>query len=279
MIGDSKQLLPTIEPGSIQTCFTSPPYWMLRDYENSPTQWSDGQTTQLGLEPSPADYITHLIEILDLVRDTLKPDGTLWLNLGDSYFSRFKGNGGHSDYYKRKGSHRAEFAKHKTNGSCWNLKPGDLCQIPARVAIKLQERGWYLRSDVIWTRSNPLPESCRDRPTKAHEHLFLLAKSEDYYWDRDLNRPRKPTNVWETKSHDGITNGHKASGNMYIAKRAIELTTKPGDTVLDPFSGSGTTGVAANLLGRRFLGIDLHEPPEHLSDYEADDIQIPWETA
>jgi len=214
IFGDCRDIMRQLiaDDVKVQTCVTSPPYWGLRDY---------GVEGQLGLEASPADYVANMVEVFSLVRDLLTDDGTLWLNLGDSYAG--SGRGGHvSNTSTLQGSIEHEQECRKARGSqlapgfhaaaaaagaigrAWvpppaGLKQKDLVGIPWRVAFALQTDGWYLRSDIIWHKPNPMPESVTDRPTKSHEYLFLLAKTERYYYDADAiaeisvtNDPRRP---------------------------------------------------------------------------------------
>lgn len=186
--GDALTVLRTLPDGFAHCCVTSPPYWGLRDY---------GIDGQLGLEPTPEEYVARLVEIFREVRRVLRDDGTLWLNLGDSYCAQ--GGGGESrmmelygkDSEKCRGRHSAAGHGQQSGGrglSPPGLKPKDLCGIPWRVALALQADGWYLRSDIIWHKPNPMPESVTDRPTKAHEYLFLLTKSARYFYDADAVR-------------------------------------------------------------------------------------------
>lgn len=174
---------------SVQCVVTSPPYWGLRDYGLEPVSWPDGWHGCLGLEPTPELYVEHLVSVFAEIRRVLRGDGTVWLNLGDSYAATGKSGGG------AQGKRWAESGADHTGprGGKWRpapdgLKPKDLCMIPARVAIALQADGWYLRSDIIWAKPNPMPESVRDRPTRSHEHIFLLSKSERYFYDADSIR-------------------------------------------------------------------------------------------
>ena len=163
---------------SVQCVVTSPPYWGLRDY---------GISNQLGLEPTPEAYVSNMVAVFREVWRVLRDDGTLWLNLGDSY----NGSGGPGSQYDNKSSNsfKGEFKKYDNpNKSCNGLKPKDLVGIPWRVAFALQADGWYLRSDIIWHKPNPMPESVTDRPTKAHEYMFLLTKSARYYYDAEAIR-------------------------------------------------------------------------------------------
>jgi len=171
-----------VEDESVQTCVTSPPYWGLRQYagEQIVPEWG----CALGLEPTPELYVEHMVAIFREVRRVLRRDGTLWLNLGDSY-----AGGGYSNHDGTGGAQRADGGKqrHTASGSI-GMKPKDLVGIPWMVAFALRADGWYLRSDIIWHKPNPMPESVTDRPTKAHEYLFLLSKSERYFYDADAIR-------------------------------------------------------------------------------------------
>lgn len=267
--GDVLEVLRQLEPGSVQTCVTSPPYWGLRDY---------GEPGQLGLEPTPGEHVARMVQVFREVRRVLRDDGTLWLNLGDSY---------------------AVSACGLTDGAGDGLKPKDLVGIPWRVAFALQENGWYLRADIVWAKPNPMPESVTDRPTKSHEYLFLLTKSPRYFYDADaIREPLKSTpeqylragksvrenhalgqvagrplgdrsfatvpdgrnarSVWNiaTRSYAGA---HFATFPPELPERCIKAGSAPGDVVLDPFSGSGTTAWIARHHGRRAVGIELNE--------------------
>lgn len=166
----------------VQTCVTSPPYFGLRDY---------GHPGQLGLEPSPDAYVANMVEVFRLVRELLAEDGTLWLNLGDSYAASQSNNGGYSAKSTLAGFTNPNTKVRQANDATkprklnHGLKPKDLIGIPWRVAFALQADDWYLRSDIIWSKPNPMPESVTDRPTKSHEYIFLLSKSERYYYDHD----------------------------------------------------------------------------------------------
>ena len=173
--GRNLDLLAEMPDGSVQTCVTSPPYWGLRDY---------GEDDQLGLEPTPEEYVANMVAVFREVRRVLRNDGTLWLNLGDSYFGAGRGP---SNVNMEHGLHQAQTANggFPTRGvySHELIKPKDLVGIPWRVAFALQADGWYLRSDIIWHKPNPMPESVTDRPTKSHEYIFLLTKQPRYYYD------------------------------------------------------------------------------------------------
>src|SRR5690606_34431393 len=173
--GDALSVLKTMPDKSINTCVTSPPYWGLRDY---------GVDGQLGLEPTPEEYVANLVEVFREVKRALRDDGTLWLNLGDSYASVH--TGGQKSPKSTVGSNMPgvqEIRQPKANPQEYGLKDKDLVGIPWRVAFALQADGWYLRSDIIWHKPNAMPESVTDRPTKAHEYIFLLSKSPKYYYD------------------------------------------------------------------------------------------------
>jgi len=212
--GDALEVLRTLPAESVQMCCTSPPYWGLRDY---------GVTGQLGLERTPREYVAGMVAVFEEVRRVLKPDGVLWLNLGDSYANDTKWGGASG------GKHAADL--HGATGigrgkTSTGLKPKDLIGIPWRVAFALQEAGWYLRCDVIWSKPNPMPESVTDRPTKAHEYIFLLSKSERYYYNADAikehgvgDHPRNvqgpmPTRVPGASDHSGMRkSGDKQRGH------------------------------------------------------------------
>lgn len=183
-VGDCLEIMRGMESGSVQTCITSPPYFGLRDY---------GVAGQIGLEPTPAQFVVRLVEVFREVRRLLRDDGTLWVNLGDSYASSA---GGYSETGSRGTSSRpsigagtmAAVVKGHVRRPPAGLKPKDLIGIPWRVAFALQEDGWYLRQDIIWSKPNPMPESVTDRCTKSHEYLFLLSKSPRYYYDQGAIR-------------------------------------------------------------------------------------------
>lgn len=216
--GDSKEKLKHLADKTINCCVTSPPYWGLRDY---------GHAGQIGLESSLDAYINNLLEVFDDVYRVLKDDGTLWLNLGDSYASKTKGSGGKTTKQNtNKGSFYADL---KGQFDLGTLKQKDLCGVPWRVAFALQSRGWYLRQDIIWHKPNPMPESVRDRCTKSHEYLFLLSKSKKYYFDIDAIKepaaygyPNSPDRI-KSPYGQGFTRrakggGKKLSSNAVFGK-------------------------------------------------------------
>lgn len=242
--GDSRRILQMFPDDSFQTCVTSPPYWSLRDY-NIPGQ--------IGLEQQLEEYISNLCMVFEEVRRVLRPDGTLWLNIGDTYTS-----GGRTwRAPDRKNPIRAMDIRPPTpNG----LKPKDLIGIPWRLALALQTAGWHLRSDIIWNKPNCQPESVRDRPTKSHEYVFLFSKSEDYLYNSEAHRGPNGRNlrtVWDINTQP-LREAHFATFPTALVEPCITLATKRGDLVLDPFAGSGTTGLVSAGLGRRFIGVELN---------------------
>lgn len=277
--------LAQLDDGSVQTCVTSPPYWGLRDY---------GTDGQLGLERTPDEYVERMVRVFREVRRTLKDDGTLWLNLGDCYASTTASGGQNcfSSSTLTSGKGMRDPKRTLTSG----LKPKDLVGIPWRVAFALQADGWYLRQDIIWHKPNPMPESVRDRCTKAHEYIFLLSKQARYYWDQEAiaedatcagrildytgdqknnnadpvlmaTRPngrmitvkdtRNRRSVWTVSTHS-FPKAHFATFPPKLIEPCILAGCPEDGTVLDPFCGSGTTGMVALRHGRRFIGIELN---------------------
>jgi DNA modification methylase len=358
--GDSFTVLKSLPDKIIQTCVTSPPYWGLRDYGTAKWEGGNGEcdhkvgrfTTphsgkqgpnagsgdvqardvcpkcgavrldqQLGLESSLEEYVSTLVKIMKEVRRVLRDDGTLWLNLGDSYYNYRPGNGTMvkqtvaktdqdlpTDYCARRAT-RIE-----------GLKEKDLVGIPWRVAFALQEDGWYLRSDIIWSKKNAMPESVKDRPTKSHEHIFLLAKSSTYYYDQDairepmsevtlerdkyaysgafkgqfkgtpdedrfqdgkpLENPnfynpdgRNKRDVW-TVNTKPFPEAHFAVYPQELIEPCVLAGSKEGDFVLDPFAGSGTTGIVAIQNRRKFIGIELSPKYCKITEKRLKEIQV-----
>lgn len=281
--GDCREVLGTLPPESVHCCVTSPPYYGLRDY---------GVSGQIGLERSPQEYVDELVGVFREVRRVLRSDGTVWLNLGDSYAATGKSGGGKQG--KRWEACGADACGPR--GGKWSpapdgLKPKDLIGIPWRVAFALQQDGWWLRQDIIWHKPNPMPESVRDRCTKAHEYVFLLAKSESYYFDAQaISEPaayagqsrggsthryeqnaagmdckvydrRNKRSVWSIKP--AVFKGaHFATFPEDLISPCILAGSPAGGTVLDPFGGSGTTGFVSEKLGRNSVLIELN--PEYV---------------
>lgn len=315
---------------SVHCVVTSPPYWGLRDY---------GIPGQIGLEPTPQAFVERLVEVFREVKRVMRADGTLWLNLGDTYTS-----GGRADYGScapdaKQATHMAiKSAKRAPQPP--GLKPKDLVGIPWRVALALQADGWYLRSDIIWAKPNPMPESVTDRPTKSHEYVFLLTKAERYHYDAEAikepavathpsamdggpqrlrdgsnanngrhyrksdaaglngrnvqatnseadrrdqiggsfnNNPRfRPDNgrnkrsVW-TIPTSPFPDAHFATFPPELPELCIKAGCPKGGTVLDPFSGAGTTALVADRLQRDAIGIELNPEYSALSSRRLDD--------
>ncbi len=242
--GNTETVLSRLPNGIFQTCVTSPPYWSLRDY-NIPGQ--------IGLEDSVFAYIEHLTKVFSQVRRVLKDDGTLWLNIGDSYTS-----GGRTwRATDKKNPVRAMNVRPQTpNG----LKPKDLIGVPWLLAFALQKEGWYLRADIIWNKPNCQPESVKDRPTRCHEYIFLFSKSEHYSYDPTSVRGpngRNLRSVWDIHTRP-YPEAHFATFPPTLVEPCIKLASGPTDSILDPFIGSGTTGLVALKLNRRFVGIELN---------------------
>lgn len=290
--GDCREVLKTLPDESVQCCVTSPPYWGLRDY---------GVAGQFGLEHTPEEYVTNMVQVFREVRRVLRNDGTLWLNLGDSYSCGGRGGGMKGEDGEKQRSNAGALLGPKKAPP--GLKPKDLVGIPWRVAFALQSDGWYLRSDIIWHKPNPMPESVTDRPTRAHEYIFLLTKQERYlynseaimeksrnhgrriilgeksfskgqangagvdpsgngtsdYYDCPENRNKR--SIW-TVPTSPYRDAHFATYPPDLIKPCILAGTSPGDTVIDPFSGSGTTGMVSIELGRSAILIELN--PEYL---------------
>jgi site-specific DNA-methyltransferase (cytosine-N4-specific) len=244
VMGDSKRVLAQMPDEAFQTCITSPPYWSLRNY-NIPGQ--------IGLELSLDEYIASLLDVFEQVRRVLRENGTLWLNIGDSYTS-----GGRTwRAPDKKNPIRAMDIRPPTPKG---LKPKDLIGVPWRLAFALQAAGWFLRADLIWNKPNCQPESVKDRPTRSHEYLFLFSKSERYLYDAAAVRGpnnRNVRTVWNIHTR-AYRNAHFATFPPTLVEPCVALGSRSGDFVLDPFVGSGTTGLVALKMRRRFIGIELN---------------------
>jgi len=289
LIGDVREKLSELESGSIQTCITSPPYWGLRDY---------GNDNQIGLEKSPDEYVAEMVKVFREVKRVLRDDGTLWLNIGDSYSGSGKGPAGNLG---KTHNERDMEEKHSAVVPV-GMKPKDLVGIPWMLAFALRADGWYLRQDIIWAKPNVMPESVKDRCTKSHEYLFLLTKSAQYYYDHvAIKEPvsdvslKRAESGWKTDrpsaktSAGGIdvekmgtrfvnpdgrnkrdvwfipTASFKGAHFAVMPEKLVEpcvlAGSKEGDTVLDPFAGSGTVGVVALRHNRNFVGVEIN--PEY----------------
>lgn len=242
--GDAFTVLQRLPSNYVQCIVTSPPYWGLRDY---------GIPGQMGLESELQQYINNLVRVLAEARRILRDDGILWLNIGDGYTS---GNRGYRATDKKNPA-RAMATRPDTPVG---LKPKDLLGIPWRLALALQADGWFLRADIIWHKPNAQPESVKDRPTRDHEYVFMLTKSEKYYYDRaailEANGRNKRT-VWSINTRS-FPEAHFATFPPQLVEPCILSSTKPGEFILDPFFGSGTVGVVCQEYNRKFIGIELN---------------------
>lgn len=299
LVGDVRDTLRTLPGGCVQCCVTSPPYYGLRDY---------GCDGQIGLEQTPQEYVDALVGVFREVRRALADDGVAWLNLGDSYAESWKNQG----RKEGRGTQRAvngpmlqsvhdgrygDTGASNTGRVPDGMKPKDLLGIPWRVAFALQADGWWLRSDVVWSKPNPMPESVTDRPTRAHEYVFLLTKSARYFYDAEAIResatdpqtlagkrqnqkatgagfeirggltdqaPRERRNarsVW-TITPEPYDGAHFATMPPELARRCILAGSRRGDVILDPFGGAGTTALVAVGHGRRAILCELN--PEYV---------------
>ena len=318
LCGDVRERLMELPDESVHCVVTSPPYWSLRDYGLPPQVWggdSDHRHAwvdehcecgawrgQLGLEPSVELYVDHVVDVFREVRRVLRTDGTLWLNMGDSYAGSVRGgvgessglNGGH---HSANESRLAQATMGARSLAQSGLKRKDLVGQPWRVALALQRDGWWLRSDIIWHKPNAMPESAKDRPTMAHDHLFLLARSERYFYDYDAivepvtgtshhrgvgaNRKTPPPGSGVRSNTDWATRvaavagpdrnrrtvwsvptgknpcAHSATFPQALVDPCIRAGSPLGGMVLDPFMGTGTVALVALKLQRRYTGIEL----------------------
>lgn len=290
LLGDARESLATLPDGSVNCIVTSPPYYGLRDY---------GTAGQYGLEATPAAYVETMRQVFAEAHRVLADDGTLWLNLGDSYAYPPGSAGRQGNGQRRDRAFTAE-ARPGTR----DIPPKNLLGIPWRVAFALQDDGWILRAEIIWAKRNLMPEAVKDRPTRAHEQIFLLTKEPRYWYDADAIREESSSTAQEAhnqryaRQYDAHTERAAATGQpgnvnsvgihlrpgkggrnarsvwaisqtpnpqahfatfpMELPSKCIAAGCRPGGTVLDPFSGSGTTGAAARQLGRQYVGIDLN---------------------
>jgi DNA modification methylase len=292
-----------MEPESVHCVVTSPPYWGLRDY---------GVPGQLGLEPTPKEYVADMVAVFREVRRVLRADGTVWLNLGDSYARQGGKTDGLPRHWDGRENDPSGMHAKRSLASEFGAKPKDLIGIPWRVAFALQADGWYLRSDIIWAKPNPMPESVTDRPTKSHEYVFLLSKSARYFYDADAVReadggrgsgqvarkyridaggnPNHPGNQgyavpWEPNSAgrnlrsvwtiatQPYPGAHFATFPEALVEPCVKAGCPEGGVVLDPFAGSGTTGRVANRLSRRAVLIELK--PDYIDQAMLRNSQAP----
>ena len=256
LFGDCRKTIPTItEP--VKMCVTSPPYYGLRNY--------GGEDNQIGMEESPEKYVEELVNVFRSVREVLTDDGTLWLNIGDSYYNyRSDGN-----YPKQTVSKTRQDLPTRTpvrGNKLEGYKSKDLIGIPWLLAFALRKDGWYLRQDIIWNKPNPMPESVKDRCTKSHEYIFLLSKSKNYYYDNEsIKEPTKEGDTTKNKRSVWSVNkkpykgAHFATFPPELIEPCIKAGSQKGDIILDPFIGSGTTGMVSKSLGRHYIGCELHQ--------------------
>jgi DNA modification methylase len=294
--GDALAVLRTLPEASVQCCVTSPPYWGLRDY---------GTPGQLGTEKLPREYVAKLVTIFAEVRRVLRDDGTLWLNLGDTLINA-KGRAHGVD--PKQSARR--FGLRPNDVSVPGYKRKDLAGIPWRTAFALQDDGWYLRADIVWSKPNTMPESVKDRPTRAHEYIFLLTKSLRYFYDEKaieepavvgargslftkgktaaagLGRVSQLVRVERTMRHarsvwtiptQPYKGAHFAVFPPELPRRCILAGTRVDDIVLDPFAGSGTTLAVASQLGRGFVGIELNGDYRALAERRVGVIEGPMD--
>ena len=285
LYGDCRETLKQFDEQA-RTCITSPPYYGLRDY--------GGEENQIGQEKTPEEFIDQLVSVFKEVRNVLTDDGTLWINLGDSYYNYRPGKG--QSYPKQSVSKTNQDLPtqcNKRGNKLEGLKEKDLIGIPWMFAFAMRSDGWYLRQDIIWHKPNPMPESVKDRCTKSHEYIFLLSKNKKYYYDNEaIKEPVKQD--WGTRNrtngkyhnsgsglspHSGLTKSYdrknkrdvwsitnKPYKGSHFAVFPPDLITpcilagsEKGDIILDPFMGSGTTAMVAKQLGRDYIGCELHE--------------------
>lgn len=248
--GDSRKILPTMRAEIIQCCVTSPPYWGLRNYDHA---------DQIGAESTPAQYVEELVAVFREVRRLLDATGVLWLNIGDGYARN--GGVGKCGPNARVGNTKRMIQKRNCRvPECWGLKDRDLMGMPWRVAFALQADGWFLRSHITWIKTAAMPESVKTRPSNATEDVFMFSKTKRYYYNHHAVREESGAqlrNYWAI-GPDASGAGHPATFPRELVSRCIQLSTEPGETVLDPFGGSGTTGVVAANHGRNAVLIELN---------------------
>tara|TARA_Y100000816_G_scaffold70599_1_gene47300 strand:+ start:1670 stop:2590 length:921 start_codon:yes stop_codon:yes gene_type:complete len=282
LYGDCRTTIPTItEP--IQMCVTSPPYYGLRDY--------GGEDKQIGQEGSPEEFVDQLVEVFKKVRDVMVDDGTLWVNMGDTYYN-YRSDGNYPKQTVSKTNQDLPNFSPARGNKLKGLKSKDLIGVPWLLAFALRKDGWYLRQDIIWHKPNPMPESVKDRCTKSHEYIFLLSKSKNYYYDNEAIK--EPAKDWGTRDrtngkyhnkgtglqpHTGLSKSyptknkrsvwtvtskpykeaHFATYPPDLIEPCIKAGSRKGDIILDPFMGSGTTAMVSKQLDRHFIGCELHE--------------------
>lgn len=265
-VGDAREQLRRIADNSIHCCITSPPYFGLRDY---------GVDGQMGLEPTPDQFVAGMVEVFREVRRVLRDDGTMWLNVGDSYAGYWGSKYAHKPFgADRTPDHSTPPNKRSPDWAAWGVKNKDLIGIPWMIAFALRDDGWFLRQDIIWSKPNPMPESVRDRCTKAHEYLFLFSKEPRYYFDAEAMKEdgvipagtkgydgkRNKRSVWTVNTRP-FKGAHFATFPPALIEPCILAGCPVGGTVLDPFGGAGTAGLVADKLNRNAVLIELN--PEY----------------
>ena len=253
--GNCLNVLDDLEEQSVYTCITSPPYFGLRDYD------AEGQ---IGLETTPDEYVSNIVNVFRKVKRVLRDDGTVWLNLGDTYC----GTGHKGEHKDPKYEEGRTAQKVAVNNKLEGFKSKDLIGIPWMVAFALRQDGWYLRQDIIWHKPNPMPESVKDRCTKAHEYIFLLSKKDKYYYDYEsikeeavgetLFETRNKRSVWSVIT-EPLKEAHFAVFPPDLIKPCVLAGCPEGGTVLDPFGGAGTTGLVADRHDRNAILIELNK--------------------
>tara|TARA_A100001234_G_scaffold212134_1_gene213397 strand:+ start:881 stop:1780 length:900 start_codon:yes stop_codon:yes gene_type:complete len=269
LYGDCRETLQQFAESGVRArmCVTSPPYYGLRDYGN--------EDSQIGLEESPEEFIQQLVEVFRGVRDCLTDDGTLWVNIGDSYYN-YRGGKGQALPKQSVANTNQDLPQGKNprrGNKLKGYKEKDLIGIPWMLAFALRADGWYLRQDIIWSKPNPMPESMKDRCTKSHEYIFLLSKKQNYFFDvESIKEPtidgkslKRKKSVWniQTKPYKGA---HFAVYPPELIEPTILAGSEEGDIILDPFMGSGTTAMVSKSLGRYYIGCELHEEYGELID-------------
>ena len=302
LFGDCRDTLKQFDEQA-RTCVTSPPYYGLRDY--------GGEESQIGQEQTPEEFIEQLVNVFKEVRNVLTDDGTCWVNLGDSYYNYRPGRG--QGLVKQTVSNNKQDLPNvcpRRGNRLEGLKEKDLIGIPWMFAFAMRADGWYLRQDIIWNKPNPMPESVRDRCTKAHEYIFLFSKNKKYFYDNESIK--EPAKDWGTRDrskgkyhnegtglqpHSGLTKSyptknkrsvwsvtnkpyreaHFATYPPDLIAPCIKAGSEKGDIVLDPFMGSGTTAAVAKSLGRDYIGCELHEKYGDLIKQRVSEYHVPIE--
>jgi DNA modification methylase len=275
LFGDCRDTLAKIarSDSKARMCITSPPYYGLRDYGK--------EDSQIGLEQSPEEFIDELVKVFRGVRDCLTDDGTLWVNIGDSYYN-YRGGKGQAlpkQSVAKTNQDLPQGINPRRGNKLKGYKEKDLIGIPWMLAFALRKDGWYLRQDIIWSKPNPMPESVRDRCTKSHEYIFLLSKSQNYYFDVDsIKEPtvdkkgmKRKKSVWEVKTKP-YKGAHFAVYPTELIVSPILAGSEEGDIILDPFMGSGTTAAVAKSLDRHYLGCELHEEYDELIQKRVNEV-------